>query len=355
MRPLSATDAINPAIARTKAILFQPFQWGRSWKLAATAYLSAMVSIFIPTPALTLGSLGSHPKSLPLVLFSVGFNIIASLVLFVFFYIGARLEFVLFDIVLLREQFVAPSWRRHASHTWRWVGLKLIVSLFFALIISPAFVFAFRNLQANTPTPGEPPSPHFIGSLLVFYAIIGLPLMFATLCSSLLTNFVLPSIAIENTTAREGLRRFLGLLRAEPGPVSLYVVLKIALAIVAVMVLQVAVLLAEIAAFVILGIIALLGWLLFRSVGDAGHVALIAGGIFLLVVFMIVAMYFATLALGAFHVFFQAYALYFLGGRYPMLGDLLEPPAQVYPYAPPPPAPPPAFQPITPPPPEPAL
>jgi hypothetical protein len=25
------------------------------------------------------------------------------------------------------------------------------------------------------------------------------------------------------------------------------------------------------------------------------------------------------------HVFFQAYALYFLGGRYPSLGDLLEP------------------------------
>ncbi len=355
MRPLSATDSINPAIARTKTVLFQPFQWGRSWKLAATAYLSAMVSIFIPTPALTLGSLGSHPKSLPLVLFSVGFNLIFSLVLFVFFYVGARLEFVLFDIVLLKEQFVAPSWRRHASHTWRWVGLKLILSLFFAVIISPAFVFAFRNLQANTPTPGQPPSPHFIGSLLLFYALIGLPLMFATLCSSLLTNFVLPSIAIENTTAREGLRRFMALLRNEPGPVSLYVVLKIALAIVAVMVLQVVVVVAEIAAIIILGVIALLGWLLFRSGGDAGHVVMIAGGILLFAIFGVIAMYFATLALGAFHIFFQAYALYFLGGRYPMLGDLLEPPAPVYPYAPPPPTPSPAFPPIASPPPEPAL
>ena len=53
--------------------------------------------------------------------------------------------------------------------------------------------------------------------------------------------------------------------------------------------------------------------------------------------------------------FNQAYALYFLGGRYPLLGNLLEPPPPVYPYAPTPPTPPPTFHPLTPPPPEPAL
>jgi hypothetical protein len=59
--------------------------------------------------------------------------------------------------------------------------------------------------------------------------------------------------------------------------------------------------------------------------------------------------------MGSLITFFQAYALYFLGGRYPLLGDLLDrstpPPAYAFaaafppsppPYQPPPPEPPPS-------------
>jgi hypothetical protein len=49
--------------------------------------------------------------------------------------------------------------------------------------------------------------------------------------------------------------------------------------------------------------------------------------------------------MGSLLTFFQAYALYFLGGRYPLLGDLLDrstpPPAYAYAASFPPPAPPP--------------
>jgi hypothetical protein len=55
MRVLSASEAISPAIDRTRSVLFQPFQKGRSWKLAATAYLAILGNIFLPSNLAFLG------------------------------------------------------------------------------------------------------------------------------------------------------------------------------------------------------------------------------------------------------------------------------------------------------------
>jgi hypothetical protein len=344
MRSLSAAEAIAPAIERTRIVLFQPFKLGRSWKLAATAYLAALGAFFLPTPVFSFFSKASNPHaSLSGLLLSLGFGTVFTTISLLFFYLGARMEFVLFDIVLLNEKFVAPTWRRHSHQVWRWVGFKLLFSIAVTLLCGPIYYFAFKSLalqMAANSLPGHPPSPALLGTLLRFYAVIGLPMGFAILFSSLLTNFVLPSIALENTTVSEGLRRTLGLVTSEPGPVSLFVVLKFFLGIAAFLAMETAVILGEILCLIPIGLVALAGWLLLRSAGDAGHLLMLVGAVVLVLLFAVFAIYFATLLMGAVHVFFQAYALYFLGGRYPMLGDMLEPPAPVFPYTPPQPPPP---------------
>jgi hypothetical protein len=88
---------------------------------------------------------------------------------------------------------------------------------------------------------------------------------------------------------------------------------------------QIIVLLAELVAFIPLGLLALLGWFLFRSLGPFGHLLLVAGGITLALFLAVFLFYVVIFVLGCLHMFYQAYALYFLGGRYPLLGDLLEP------------------------------
>ena len=342
MRPLSAAEAIQPAINRTRAILFQPFKLGRSWKLAATAYLSAMGCYFVPMPYFMFGSAGRKPSA---VLLSLAFGLLFCAVMFVLFYFGVRLEFVLFDIVLLNEKFVAPSWRRHRHHSWRWIGFKVLVSLSVTILCGPIFYVAFAyvmpRMQAAT-VPGQPPSPEFLHNLLSLYAFIGLPTAFAILCSSLLTNFVLPSIALENTTAREGLRRFFGMVSSEPGPFSLFVVLKVALGVAGFVAMEMAIVIGEIICLIPIGLVALAGWFLLRSAGDAGHIAMLGGAVLLVLIFGVVASYAGLLLMGTLHVFFQAHALYFLAGRYPVLGDLLEPSAANLPVttAPPMPSPP---------------
>ncbi|HEY9126030.1 MAG TPA: hypothetical protein VIM62_02845 [Acidobacteriaceae bacterium] len=349
MRPLSAAEAIQPAIHRTRAVLFQPFKPGRTWKLAAIAYLSAMGSYFLPMPYLSFSS-GLSRSGPPQTLIAIGLGLLFSAVMFVFFYFGARLEFVLFDIVLLNEKFIAPSWRRHRHHSWRWIGFKAIFSALLAVACGPLFYVAYLyllpRLQANTVLPGQPPPPELFKYLFLFYAAIGIPAALAVFASSLLTNFVLPSIALEDLTVRQGLKRFFDLIKIEPGPLALFAVLKLVLGVAGLIAMEACILIAELLCLIPIGLVALAGWFLLRSAGSAGHVVMLAGAVLLLLAFMVAMGYGLFLFMGTLHVFFQAYALYFLGGRYPMLGELLEPslPPLPVPIEPPPqPIPPPPF------------
>jgi hypothetical protein len=85
------------------------------------------------------------------------------------------------------------------------------------------------------------------------------------------------------------------------------------------------ILLAMIIAAIPLGIVAALGLLLFHFFGLAGHVLITAGGFVLYLGFMAFVFYMEIGLYGCIVIFLQAYALYFLGGRYPLLGNILEP------------------------------
>jgi hypothetical protein len=336
MRPLSASEAISPAFDRTRTILFRPFRKGRSWKLAATAYLSAMGLAFIPTPlailpALSHGTAGAVGGVLVLAVI-----VLITAIMLLFFYLGSRLQFVLFAIVLEKGDIVAPLWRRYGSCTWRWLGLKLALSVGFCLLFGVPVYSLFRSLIAHLPVqPGQPPSPQMVASILLLYAFIFLPIGLLMLCSSLLSDFVLPSIALEDATISNAIGRFIQLIKAEPMQVVVFTLFKILLAIAGAVAMQIVVLFAEIVAAIPLGLLALLAWFLFRSLGPAGHVLLVAGAVTLMLILAVFLFYVMILVMGCVHMFYQAYALYFLGGRYPLLGNILEPPVP-YPVAPPP-------------------
>jgi hypothetical protein len=328
MRVLSASEAIGPAIDRTKAVLFQPFRVGRSWKLAATAYLSVMGLFFFPTPLAVLfspargGAFGAFSW-----LFAVGIGVTFSAVMFLFFYIGSRLQFVLLAIVLEREGMVAPLWARYGARTWRWLGLKLVLSLVACLVFGVPIVYFFRSLVANLPVqPGQPPSAQMFGNLLLLYTFILLPFFAVMLLSSLLSDFVLPPIALEDTTLSDALGRFLQLIKTEPLPMLAFIAFKVLLAIAGAVAMEITIIIAEIVGAIPLGLLAFAGWYLFRSSGLIGHTFMIAGAMTLGLVLVAFLFYIGLLVIGSLHTFFQAYALYFLGGRYPLLGDLLEPP-----------------------------
>ena len=141
-------------------------------------------------------------------------------------------------------------------------------------------------------------------------------------------------MALEGTPLRETVRRVLALTRAETGQVALYVLLRVCLGIAGTFV-----------SYLLLGVLALivgapLGgvgfglWKEFHLAGAGAHAGMIAGWILLALALLTVIAVGVICLFGYLFTFLQAYAIFFLGGRYPLMGQLLtEPPAPVLPAA----------------------
>jgi len=258
------------------------------------------------------------------------FAALGSLLMFLLFYAGVRLEFVLFDLVLTRARMVAPIWRKYGFCTWRWVGIKLLLSTIFIVVCGIPLLSVFRYATTHMPAAGQQPTPEFVSGIIAAYGVMALAFLVLSLCASLLNDFVLPSIALENTSLSEGLMCFFELFRKEPGQLVSYIFFKVILYIAALVATEIAILVAELIAAIPLGIVAFLGWLLLHSHGSVGQILMVTGGVVLFLIFFVFLFYLTILVAGCTVVFFQAYVMYFLGGRYPMLGDRLEPPEPVY-------------------------
>ena len=358
MQPLNAIDAISPAIARTRLVLFSPFRVGRSWKLAITGYLAFTATFFLPFPLFYLSyalraQRAGHAQIASLVIAAVA---VLLLLFLLFFYVCARLEFVFFEIVLRREQFVAPAWRRYAAQTWPWIAVKLVLGAVVAILFgAPLLALIHHGLFSSMMLmkPGQPPPPDFFINLLKFEFVAFGVFGFLFLVGSLLTDFVLPSLALEDTSLAEAFRRFFGLLRREPAQVAGYIGMKVLLAAggyIGQMVIYYATL---ILVLIALAIVFVLGYIVLHLLHVPVAVMLVLAAVVGITVYFISIFYVLFLLMGTVLTFLQAYALYFLGGRYPLVGLALEastpppplpagwytPPPQGY-WPPPPPAPP---------------
>jgi len=353
MQPLSATECISPAIARTKLVLFTPFRKGRTWKLSATAYLCRMGTMFFPFPLIYLVFLPAANRAggRAGVIGLVAGLLVATALFCWIFHLCSRLQFAYFDIVINRGEFVASAWRKYGPQNLRWMGVKFLggaaVSVACAVPVAAYVRQLIPLFRAIATTPGQPPPPHFLATIFACYGLFFLVFGPFFLISSLLADFVVPSLALEDTSLKEAFRRMFALIRQEPGEFALYTLLKVGLAVAfytgAVFVWEIAFLLSTL----IIGLVVVLCGFLLHLVGVPSVILTILGVLLLVAWYAFSLIYCMMLTIGPVLTFMDAFALYFLGGRYPMLGDLLDrsTPPPVYPYSAYPAYPPPYFPP----------
>jgi hypothetical protein len=353
---LSALDAISPAFARTRLILFSPFRKGRTWKLAATAYFSMFGTLFLPYFLIGLFfiPMAHQAAGASAVAILVSACLGATILYLVIFYLCSRLRFAFFDIVLNRGEFVAPAWRKYGPSSFKWTAFKIVLgTVVLAIIALPlaAWIQHMIPVLASVPAEeGKQINPQMMSILFTFYGaffLIYFGFGIFYLLSSLLSDFIVPSLALEDTTLAVAFRRFGQLIRREPGQFILYAVLKASLAVGAFMAMYIAFYIVILLFALIFGLIGLLIGLLLQMAHVSAAVltglAIFAGVICYIFVFF----YVIVIGVGTVLTFLESYTLYFLSGRYPMLGDLLQrstPPPQ-------PPPPPPFLAYATPPPP----
>ncbi|WP_260736927.1 DUF7544 domain-containing protein [Tunturiibacter lichenicola] len=329
MRTLSAAESVTPAIEHAKA-MFLPFSLPRVLKLGLVALLAELSAQFFFPPGSTRSHSNGQPSfsvtpHLAIILAVIG--ILFFLVGLCFVYFGSRMQFVLMDLVAYRTTFVRPSWRRHASQTWPWIGLKigsflLILAAIGIIAVWPILHFV-RSIPAGT-NPAQ--SAGFFGHFLLLFIMIAGAVLVMMLCLWFLRDFVLPFLVFEGTTIRTALSRAFDLVRNEPADALLYFLLKLVLTIGTAIAAELCIIAAALVAAIPLGLVGGALWLLLRNAGEIGTLLLSIGLGLLCVIFAACILLAVICIVGAVLVFYQAYTLYFLGGRIPALGNLLEPP-----------------------------
>ena len=333
--PISAVDAISPAIEHTKRQLFQPFRFGQWIRLAFVGLLAGELSSggcsfhFNPskhphTQHFASGLAGVDPALFGgLIALAVGAALVLGIVLM---YVSSVMRFVLFDSVLAKECRIGRGWTARQEPGWRYFLWKLLYTLvtlaaLTVLIGIPAGV-AFSLGWLNHP------KEHLAGLVLAGIALffVVATVMIALAVIYVLTkDFVVPEMALENIGAIGGWQRLWRMIEAEKGGYAGYVGMKILLAIGAAIVFGIVgvilalIILIPVAGVVIAAVIAAksagMGWTVYTIT-----LAVVAGS-GLLAAFLFMNAMISVPAI----VFFPAYSIYFFAGRYPALSAILYP------------------------------
>jgi hypothetical protein len=349
-------------MGRTRDLLGRPFRLRTFLKIAAVAFFAEIgggLNLRIPGH-----SNGLHQLPPAFLAFVVAFAVLLGLVSLVIglilFYVGSRLQLVLLEMVATRFTFVGPLWSKYGSRTWRWIGLRLLLILCFLIVLLPFIIAAVlycihHALGFSTFTGGNLFSGLHVAQILLFIAALLLVLLIVSAIYMLVHDLALPFLALEDLSISQSLARLRAIVAAEPGQVILYLFLRLVLGIVFGIAAEIAVVLVLLISLVPPGIVGVILWFSLHHAGTAGTVLLVACAILGGLIFLCWAVCVVIAFMGTLLTFFQAYALYFLGGRYPLLGDLLDrstpPPTYAYaaPFPPPPYQPPPDEPPSFPP------
>lgn len=334
MRRLSASEAVIPAIRRTRQLLFQPFSWGSYLKLAAVACLSEGIFETVSyshnkgalADATSLSQMHWTPEVIAWIIFAVLSGIGLGLL---FYYVTVRLRFVLFHCVVHRTREIQAAWELYGRQSMRlfvanllvWFGILLLA----LLVVGALAVTAFSVFTLKTPDGKLDPGVFYI----LFFPCVGFAafvVLLALAAEVTLHDFVLPHMAIENATFGDAWMAAQKMIAAEKETFFSYFILRLLLPFLAFVILFAA------AAIPLLFI----GWILWTSAtgfqdmldGATGFAAAVR--VMLAIVFGVIGAAFTLVTAfglgGPLATWIRSYAVLFYGSRYKALGDLLEPP-----------------------------
>lgn len=345
--PISAVDAISPALLHTKKQLFQPFRFGQWTKLAVVGLLAGELGSSggcngnLSNFKFPQGDTGRHfleqGWSMPnLALYAglIAALVAAGLVLgIILMYVSSVMRFILFDSVLAQECRVGEGWSRRQGPGFRYFVWKLLYALaslaVFGVLIGIPAAFAFAAGWFREPQ--EHMAPLILGGIFLAF----LALAFAVIAAVIFVftkDFVVPQMALEGIGAFEGWRRLWPMMTAEKGDYVIYVVMKIVLAIVAAVIIGIVTLILGLFFVVPTAVFGVVGVMAGKSAGLTWNAYTITLAVVVGCILLFIFLYLVSLVSVPAIVFFPAYSIYFFAGRYPALSRALYP-------APPTPAP----------------
>jgi hypothetical protein len=235
-------------------------------------------------------------------------------------YVSSVMRFVLFDSIVTRECHIRWSWSRRLGAGWRFFVWKLIYASLslagFAVVVGIPVVVAIS--QGWFKEPKEHIAPLVSGGIILFLMFAAFVLITA-LIFVLTKDFVVPQMALENIDAMEGWRRLWAMMKIEKAAYAAYIGMKIVLAIMVSLIIGIATLILGLI-FVIPSVgIGVLAFLTGKTAGLTWNAQTITLAIVVGCILLGMFLYLVSLISVPAIVFFPAYSMYFLAGRYPQL------------------------------------
>ena len=322
-----------PAFERARQQLFQPFRFSFWWRMAVVALFAGEFSSYNFNFSVP-GGRGQGGRNLPWdfremlpVILLVALALVV--VIFLLLYIHSVCRFILFDSVLTGRCRIREDWRRRQGHGLRffvWLVIYECVLLMVLLILFglPVLGMWRGGIFAH-------PAEHIALLILAVFFLIVFFLLFvavAWVITTFVRDFLVPIMALEDVSVTEAWRVYKPTLLQSKSSTAGYLGFKLLLALglgIIVTIVSIPVVLILMIPAVMFGIMVAL----IVATGKLGFViglllAIIGGVVFFALMFSV----FGTLSVPV-AVFFQSYALYYIGSRYQRLGELLwpEPPA----------------------------
>jgi hypothetical protein len=332
MRPYSATEAIGPAIERTRQYLFQPLRWGRLLKLTLVALLTEGGASSCNFSGNHFPS-GAHPGTstpfawphitLPgiaaIVAISLAVMIVVIPIGIFISYLIIRLRFSFFDCVLNGRDRIGQAWSRYHRQAMRYLGMSLIVGLAVWVVLGAIGFSFWAHYKPLFQAIGSDHSPGFADFLPLI--ALAVPLFFVlgvalALVETAMRYLVLPRMALEDASIREAVSDVWDDIRTEPGAFFVFWFMKWLVALVGGIIGVIALMVP----FLVLVIAGVLIGLILKAISTTllfllGIPALVlAGAAFFLAIIMLS---------GTIGTFRRNYAILFYAGRLPQMAAIL--------------------------------
>jgi hypothetical protein len=250
IKPLSAVEAIRPAVDRTEKFMFEPIHWARWWRMAI---IGLATGEFASQGGCNFGSrLGDFGKianpgaggsateipHIPGIAAVYVAALIATLVVLivllalVHLYIASVARFILFDAAATGRFRLREAWTRWHSHGVRYFLFNLafaaaVISASAVLIGIPFLVIwrmgILHHLREHW---GILVGLVFLVPLFMFFWLLPLAIF-----SLFVKDFAIPIIALEDISIPDALRKLWGMVNAAKSDFAIYVLMKIAISI----------------------------------------------------------------------------------------------------------------------------
>ena len=239
MRPISAVDAVSPAIERTREFLFRPFKWGTYLKLGLVAIITEGLGSNPRSSTRGGQPAGNGPTGIPPFhlapewIAAIVAAVLLVIVLSVFvFYLVTRLRFAFFHCLVSNTKEIKPGWRLYRGQATRFFWLNIVVGICFVLLIvlvAIPFAAGFWRVFQETQQGGHLDIGLALALVLPLIPIIILLVVAGILTDLILRDWMLPHVALENATAGEAWQQVWIRIRAEKRQFLVYGLLRVVL------------------------------------------------------------------------------------------------------------------------------